>query len=669
MPDPWTNGFKTPNTIVLGADGKLYGTANGNHDWSNMGGLFSMSLAGKLQNLAPYDLYTGWSFDPQSSENFANLVQLSDGTLLGINRNGGASDYYTPGGAAFKLSPDGDLVVVHTFYSQLGDATAPKTIALGPDGNIYGLTDAPPPDDGGPRSGGSLFKLTPGGDETILANFQARSPTSLLMGGAGDMYVALSEGTLPPGALNWLTGDGVYRISATGEGSLMHVLDAQAIEGRRIEDLAMDGDGNIIGSAQSGGTGGNGDGTLFKLRPSDSSFSVIHNFSSFLNGEFAPGDLMSGTDGSVYGVAQLGGSTSSSGALFRVARDGHYTLLHVMGNNVALEGANPRSLIPGGLRTIYGIVDGGANGTGAIFKLVVPIQDDLTGVGTSSLVVTGPGTLSTASATGTPRNFAVSAGYYPVAIGDFNGDGLADVLWTSANLDLYVWFGGKDAFSSKYVGPYPAGWSVVGAGDFNGDGMDDLAWINPTNHQFAYWLMNGAAPKGSKTLGYTAGYSPTAVGDYDGDGRADVLWSSAKHDLYAWFSHGQAFTSKFVANFPAGWKITGRGDLDGDGKADLVWSTTDGRQWGYWLMDGGSVRRAKSFAIPAVISGSHVAAIADYDGNGIADVLWSDGHALTLWENQGGCLGTPGCAFTTSVPTMTLPAGQSVFNSGLPVAQ
>lgn len=668
LPASQPGGLTTVNTIVLGADGKIYGSAGTDTVTDERGGLFSMSTAGSFEKLYGFKSEDGWSFDPDIGQNFNKLVQMPDGSLFGINGNGGSYANYSPAGTAFSLSSGGTFTVVHTFATQLGDAMFPKTIALGADGNIYGLTEQPPFGPGGPQIGGSLFKLSPDGQETLLFSLSGLSDSlgSFLLGASGDMYVSLPEGTIPPGGSSELPAQGIYKVSQSGEGTLLHAFNADYSDGRRVSDLVMNTAGDIVGSSELGGVGEFAGGTVFKL-DADGHFAVLHAFSYYSNGEYSPSDLMAGADGSVYGVAEFGGGLYSDGALFRIAPNGRYSLLHLMGDDYALEGSRPRGLIQGGPRTIYGIVGGGANGTGAIFKLVVPIQDDLTGSGVSSLVLNGSGILSTGTATGSATQQSITAGYFPVAMGDFNGDGIADILWTSSRRDLYIWLGGTGGFTAKYAGTYPAGWKVVGAGDFDGDGMEDLAWTNASTSQFSYWLMNGAVRKGYKIVKYTAGYFPATVGDYDGDGRADVLWSSAKHDLYAWLSRGQGFRSYFVARFPAAWKITGRGDLDGDGKADLVWSTSDGTQWGYWLMDGGSIRSTKSFAVPAAVSGAHVAAVADYDGDGVADVLWSDGHALTLWENRGGCLDEPGCAFSQSVPSMSLSTGQAVFNSGLPV--
>lgn len=630
MPPQGTGGLVTPVSIIY-RDHRIYGVTRGTYVYGDPppadpymeDGIFSMSLSGEVTKVHEFDGSDG------TAPGGSNLVLLQDGSLLGATYNG-----------AYAISPSGDFSWLTADRSSFAGPDG-SDLVVGSDGKVYGIDSG----DYGYR----LVSLDSGGVSTVVYDFGADQAANLVAGPSGELYLTLPNDD----AGGQFPSDVVFRIK-DGVGTAVHVLQPDGSEGHTITDLAVDAAGNLIGSTQ-------GDAytqsTLFKVTP-DGTFSVIHRFSEPARDGSRPGQLFASADGNIYGATRTNGP-AGLGTTFRVAPNGTYTVLLDHSRWGWTQGPG-RSLLFDSLS--------GANGTGAIGKLVVPIQDDIAGTGKSSLIGTAAGLLWTASVGGTRSFVPVSAGYHVVASGDFDGDGIADILWTSAKHDLYIWLGGTGGFTAKYAGTYPAGWKVVGAGDFDGDGMDDLAWTNASTSQFSYWLMKGAVRKGYKVIKYTAGYYPVTVGDYDGDGRADVLWSSSRHDLYAWVSHGQGFVSHFVARFPAAWKISGRGDLDADGKADLVWSTTDGMQWGYWLMDGGSIRSTRSFAVPAAVSGSRVAAVADYDGDGAADLLWSDGHAATLWENQGGCQDEPGCAFSQAVPAPAMSAGLAVYNSGVPAS-
>ena len=70
-------------------------------------------------------------------------------------------------------------------------------------------------------------------------------------------------------------------------------------------------------------------------------------------------------------------------------------------------------------------------------------------------------------------------------------------------------------------------WSVAGGGDFNFDGMSDLLWRNSSG-ALSLWTMNGSVitSSASITSGGTAitpdaSWSVAGVGDFDGDGVVD----------------------------------------------------------------------------------------------------------------------------------------------------
>ena len=126
--------------------------------------------------------------------------------------------------------------------------------------------------------------------------------------------------------------------------------------------------------------------------------------------------------------------------------------------------------------------------------------------------------------------------------GDFNGDGYADILWRNQDGRVTNWIGradggftNNDRNALSYV---PVEWKVVGTGDFNGDGLSDLLWRN-TDGSLSDWL--GQADGGftnNDSIAFTAGV-PTSwhvadTGDYNGDGRFDILWRNDDGALTTW---------------------------------------------------------------------------------------------------------------------------------------
>ena len=225
-------------------------------------------------------------------------------------------------------------------------------------------------------------------------------------------------------------------------------------------------------------------------------------------------------------------------------------------------------------------------------------------------------------------------GHRIAAMGDLDGNGGTDLVWTSTSRDLYFWINNGDDTYQSVQGPnYGAGWTLVGTGDLNADGNADLLWLNKTTHQFMYWLMQGATVASTRTMTVTAGYHIGAIGDFNGDGRADIAWTSSARDLYIWTTTSTGgFSSARSLSYPSGWRLVGSGRIDGDQRADLIWLDDVGHHFGYWLMNGATRTGYRSIAITP---GYTIAAIDQFSGGGDG-ILWtSASRDMYVWMNNG----------------------------------
>ncbi|WP_437648495.1 FG-GAP repeat domain-containing protein [Sorangium sp. So ce362] len=129
---------------------------------------------------------------------------------------------------------------------------------------------------------------------------------------------------------------------------------------------------------------------------------------------------------------------------------------------------------------------------------------------------------------------------------DVNLDRMADVIWIGIEQDLMlVWLmhGGQPLAAGPVIpGPIGDGWVATGVGDFNADGMIDVLWGNEESGLIAVWLLAGsqllaAGPVIPGPIG--DGWSARAAGDVNLDGMADVIWQRAgTSEMAVWLMEG-----------------------------------------------------------------------------------------------------------------------------------
>ena len=284
----------------------------------------------------------------------------SGGVLYGMTLAGGASGY----GTIFKVNPDGsDLVLLHSFSGGASDGDFPFDSLLEFGRVLYGVTNS-----GGVSDFGTIFRINlDGSDFTLVHSFtggvsDGQWPGGSLIGSGGVLYGM----TLAGGASGYGT---IFKVNPDGSGfTLVHSFAGGTADGDLPSGSLIASGSALFGMTQFGGASQNG--TILKVNPDGSGFALLHSFA----GGTADGDLPSGSliasGSALFGMTQFGGA-SQGGTIFKVNPDGtDFALVHSFGTG-ASDGSNPwGSLIASG-GVLYGMTSaGGANlHWGTAFKI------------------------------------------------------------------------------------------------------------------------------------------------------------------------------------------------------------------------------------------------------------------------------------------------------------
>jgi uncharacterized repeat protein (TIGR03803 family) len=224
-------------------------------------------------------------------------------------------------GTIFKVTPSGKLSVLHRFGQSADDAASPRSSLIrDAQGNWYGVTAF-----GGAFNQGAIFKVTPQGNETVLYSFPVEasygSISTLARDSAGNLY---GYNFLDSGSLFKLAPDGTYTV-VYNFCSLSNCVDGVEPSGGPI----LKSDGNLYGIAQLGGTSKNCDGgcgVVFKVTP-EGQETVLHSFTGGKDGSDPFAKLTQDSQGNLYGTTYLGGA-NNNGTVFKVTNAGKESVLY-----------------------------------------------------------------------------------------------------------------------------------------------------------------------------------------------------------------------------------------------------------------------------------------------------------------------------------------------------
>ena len=214
--------------------------------------------------------------------------------------------------------------------------------------------------------------------------------------------------------------------------------------------------------------------------------------------------------------------------------------------------------------------------------------------------------------------------------GDFDGDGLDDIVTFVGDGRVYAALSTGSSFEGTAVLWHD--WfcladEVPGTGDFNGDGLDDVIAFDLADSDVYVALSDGSGFVGTGLAWHSgfghAGALPV-VADYTGDGLSDILlFDPSTHEIYGAFSDGTGFVGHelFHNDFLYPGEIPRTGDINGDGLDDILAFTSDFEGDVYVALAGpvgfGSRVKWHDWFAP----GDEIPHAGDFDGDGLDDIV------------------------------------------------
>jgi uncharacterized repeat protein (TIGR03803 family) len=329
----------------------------------------SSSLSQAVQPALTFSNLHSFKNEPDGSNpGVGGIVFDSSGNLYGITEYGGAYGY----GTVYKLTPGGAETILHSFNQNGSDGYYPsQTLLVDSSGNVYGSTGY-----GGAYGAGVVFKLSSSGAETILYSFQGGSDglggsAPMILDSSGNLYgTATSAGSNACGT--------VFQINPSGNKTVLYNFLGGTDGCYPVGSVVADSAGNLYGATFYGGDvncgGGYGCGTVFEI-PVEGAESVLYAFTGANgDGQSPYAGLIRDSAGNLYGTTEAGG-IGNLGTIFKINPQNQesslYAFLGIPDGEIPVA-----PLVRDSFGNLYGTTyDGGADGVGSVFELSAAGQE------------------------------------------------------------------------------------------------------------------------------------------------------------------------------------------------------------------------------------------------------------------------------------------------------